>query len=138
MDHGIVQAQLVALLPGHVLEAVDGIGVAPAHGQMAGSVFIEQGIVEQNTAAADGAVLGDQGALAQVGGALVHGYHLLQGLFALLSAHFHSLAALEAEPELVDQLTTVGKGHLFPNTTKLNHHNQLQLYLFAFFPEKLP
>ena len=67
---GVVDAQGAALFQGAVLEAVDGVGEAHAQGQMAGGVLVEQGVVEQQAQVADGAVVGHQGAFAQVGAAL--------------------------------------------------------------------
>ena len=67
VDHGIVDAQLLALLQCLVVVVADGIGEAAANSQMAGCVLIEQGVIEQNAAFADGALLGNQSALAEVG-----------------------------------------------------------------------
>ena len=50
-----------------VLKVVDGVGKAHAQRQMAGGVLVEQRVVEQQAGLADGAVVGHQGALAQIG-----------------------------------------------------------------------
>ena len=95
VDHGIVDAQLTALLQRLVLEVLDGIGKAHAQSQMAGSVFIEQGVVEQNAALADRAVLGNRSTLAQLCCAFIHGNHGVQQVFTHFCLCFHDNAALK-------------------------------------------
>ena len=52
MDHGVVNAQRLALFQSLVVMVTDGIGETAAHSQVAGSVFVEQGVIEQDTASA--------------------------------------------------------------------------------------
>ena len=60
VDHGIVDAQLAAFFQAFVLEVYDRVGKAHTNGQVASCVFVEQRIVEQQAAFADGAALGHQ------------------------------------------------------------------------------
>ena len=83
VNHGFVDAQSAALGKGLAVMIPNGIGKACAHRQMAGGIFIEQGAVEQQTALADGALLGYQSALSQIGSTLVHGKHGVQQFLAL-------------------------------------------------------
>ena len=77
---------------------------------MAGGVFVKEGVVEQDAALGDGAVLRHQGALAQVGGAFVHGNHGGKGFLALLRHGLHCLAVFKADIEILNQLALVGQG----------------------------
>ena len=49
MDHGIVDTQLLALLEGLIVVITDTIGEATANCQVAGSIFIKEGFIEQQT-----------------------------------------------------------------------------------------
>ena len=49
MNDGIVDAPGLQLLGAHAFKAGDALAEAPAQGHMAGGVFVEQGIVEQNS-----------------------------------------------------------------------------------------
>ena len=57
VDHGVIDAQGAALGQGLVLKVVNGVGKAHAQGQMAGGVFVEQRVVEQQSGLADGTVV---------------------------------------------------------------------------------
>ena len=72
MGDGIVEAASLQLLLIHVAAALDA-GVSLAEGDVAGGVFVEQGVIEQQLLIGDGAVVGHQRHLAEVSGALVHG-----------------------------------------------------------------
>ena len=72
MGHGVVQTVGLHLLPGHGLAALNALGIRLAEGQMAGGVFIKQGIVKQNLLVGNGTVIGHQRYLAEVAGPLVH------------------------------------------------------------------
>ena len=109
VDHGVIDAQGAALGQGLVLKVVNGVGKAHAQGQMAGGVFVEQRVVEQQSGLADGTVVGHQGALAQIGAALVHSDKLGQQVVVLLGVPLHSLARVEANPELVDELPLIAQ-----------------------------
>ena len=63
MDHRFIDTQGTALFQGLIVVVPDGVGEALAHCQVAGSVFIEQGVVKQDAAFADGACLGNPGNL---------------------------------------------------------------------------
>ena len=93
-----------------MLIIVDGVGKAHAQGQVAGGVLVKEGVVEQQAGLADGAVVGHQGALAQVGAALVHGDELGEQVVVLVGVPLHRLALMEANPEAVDKLALVGQG----------------------------
>ena len=60
MDHRIIDPHIPALLQGIVLAVTDGVGISSAHGQMAGCILIKQGVVEQDPAFCNGALLGNQ------------------------------------------------------------------------------
>ena len=54
MDHRFIDTQCPALFQRLVVVVTDGVGEALAHSQVAGGVLIEQGVIEQNAAFADG------------------------------------------------------------------------------------
>ena len=110
MDHGVVDAQAAALLQGLALEVPDGVGKAHAQGQMAAGILVKQRVVEQQAGLVDGGVEGHQGALAQIAAALVHGDELGQQVVVDLGVPLHGLALVEADPELVDELTLIAQG----------------------------
>ena len=68
MDHGFVDTQSAALFQSLVVVVTDGICETLANSQVAGSIFIEQSVVEQDAALADGACLRNQSALTQITG----------------------------------------------------------------------
>ena len=61
-------------------------GIRLAEGDVAGGVLVKKSVVEQDLLVGDGAVVGHQGHLAEIGGALVHGNSSLQRLLALFRA----------------------------------------------------
>ena len=111
MDHGLVQTHGVALIQRQLLEALNGIGITVAQCQMAGGVLVKEGVVEQQLCVADGAVVGYQRALAQIGAALIHGDELGQQLTVHLGVPLHGLTLVEADPELVDELALIAQRH---------------------------
>ncbi len=58
VDHGVIDAVAAALLQSLVLEVPDGIGVAHAQGQVAGGIFVKQGVVEEIAALGNGELWG--------------------------------------------------------------------------------
>ena len=72
MFHGVVDAELAALVEGLVLEILYGIRKTHAERDMACGVLVEEGLVEQEAVLGDRGVYGDQRALTEVCGALVH------------------------------------------------------------------
>ena len=110
MVGGLVES--CGLLPGLVqlLPAPDAGGVGGAEGQVAGGVLVKQGVVEQNARVADGGVIGHQGHLPQVGGALVHGDGVFQHLFPLFRVDVHDLPAPEVQIEVPHQVAVQGQG----------------------------
>ena len=66
MGQRIVQAVGLYLLPGHGLAAFNALGICLAEGQMAGSVFVKQGVVKQDACLVDGAVIRHERALAEI------------------------------------------------------------------------
>ena len=101
MDHRIVDAQLTALIQRFIVMIPNGIREAGTKSQVAGSIFIKQGVIEQQAALANRTLLRNQCALAQIGCALVHGDHGVQQLLTLFCLGFHSLTALKAEGEIL-------------------------------------
>ena len=77
---------------------------------MAAGVLVKQRVVEQQAGLVDGGVEGHQGALAQIAAALVHGDELGQQVVVDLGVPLHGLALMEADPELVDELTLIAQG----------------------------
>ena len=55
--------------------------------QVTGSVLVKKGVIEKNLLVGDGAVIGHQGHLAEIGGPLVHGDGGLQGLLPVSYTH---------------------------------------------------
>ena len=111
MGQRIVQAVGLHLLPGHGLAAFNALGICLAEGQMAGSVFVKQGVVEQNLLIGNGAVIGDQSHFSEVAGALVYTDGGFQEFLTLFGVGFHDLAVPDDEVELVDDVATVHQRH---------------------------
>ena len=109
VDHGVVDAELAAVLQRLVLEVADRVGKAHAEREMAAGVLVKEGVVEQEARLVDGRVKRHQRAFAKIPAALVHLDELGEQLVVLLRVPFDGLALVEADPEAVDQLTLVGK-----------------------------
>ena len=101
----------MALVQRQLLEALNGVGIAVAQCQMAGGILIKEGVVEQQLSVADGAVVGHESALAEVAAALIHSNELGQQIAVDLRIPFHGLALMEADPELVDELSLIAQRH---------------------------
>jgi len=110
VHHRVVDAELAAFVQRAVLVIPDGVGEAHAERQVARGIFIEQRVVEEQAGFADGRVVGDERALAEIAAALVHGDDLGQKRLVFLRVPFLSPALMEADPEAVDQLALVGQG----------------------------
>ena len=50
MDHGIVDAQGTALLQSLIVVIPDGVSITHAQRQVAGSIFVKQGVIEKDAA----------------------------------------------------------------------------------------
>ena len=99
------------LLLGHILAPLDALGIGLAKGQVAGGVLIEQGIVEQQLLIADGAVIGHQSHLAEVGRALVQGGLRLQLLLAHLGVDLDDPALPDDKMEVLHQIAAQHQRH---------------------------
>ncbi len=110
MGDGAVEARRLLLLRGHILAAPDTAGVRLAEGQMAGGVFVEQGLVEQDPGIADGGIVGHQGHLTQVVGALVGVDGPAQVFLPHPGVYVHDAAALEVQVEVLHQIAVHGQG----------------------------
>ena len=104
MDGGLVHAALFQLLLGQAGAALGGAGVAGTKGDVAGSVLIEQGAVEQRAAAVDGAGCGHQCHLTDMAGTLIGIQQPAQQVSALLGSMLNDLAILEGDMESLDEL----------------------------------
>lgn len=102
---GVVHAAGCQFLLGKAGAAHGGAGVAVAKGDVAGSVLVKQGVVEQLAAAVNGAGGGHQCHLTDVACALVGVQQLTQQICALVGAVLHHLAILEGNVEILDQLS---------------------------------
>ena len=78
---------------------------------MAGGVLVEEGVVEEGLLVGDGAVIGHQGDLAEIGGALVHADGALEEFLALAGVDLGDLAVPEHHVEIVDDVAVVHQGH---------------------------
>ena len=79
----VVSTSLCKLLPGIVHTTFQRVGVTPSKRQVAGGVFIKQGIVKQNMFLRNRRMVGHQRNLAQTAGALVRIQQPLQNRMAL-------------------------------------------------------
>ena len=104
MDGRLVHAALFQLLLGQAGAALGGAGVAGTKGDVAGSVLIEQGAVEQRAAAVDGAGCGHQCHFADMAGTLIGIQQPAQQVSALLGSMLNDLAILEGNMESLDEL----------------------------------
>ena len=104
MDGRLVHAALFQLLLGQAGAALGCAGVAGTKGDVAGSVLIEQGAVEQRAAAVDGAGCGHQCHLTDMAGTLVGIQQPAQQVSALLGSMVNDLAILEGDMESLDEL----------------------------------
>ena len=77
---------------------------------MAGCIFVKQGIIEQDSAFADGAFLRHQGTFAQISRSLIHRNHGLEQFFPRAGMDFHGLSILKPDGEVLDQLSPIGQG----------------------------
>ena len=104
MDGGLVHAAFFQLLFGQAGAALGGAGVAGTKGDVAGSVLIEQGAVEQRAATVDGAGCGHQCHLTDMAGTFVGIQQPAQQVSALLGSMVNDLAILEGDMESLDEL----------------------------------
>ena len=111
MRVALVHAVREELLLRHVEAAGEALGKAHAQGEVAARVLVVERVVEQDAALADGRILGDERALAETTGVLVRVHDLLEHLVAALCPVLHHATALEAQPEVSDDLTGVHQGH---------------------------
>ena len=58
VHHGLVETHSVALVQRQLLEALNGVGIAVAQCEVAGGIFIKEGVIEQQLCVTDGAVVG--------------------------------------------------------------------------------
>ena len=110
MDHGVVDAELAALVERFVLEVIDRVGKAHAERQMAAGVLVKKRVVKQNAGLVDGRVERHQRALAEIRTSLVHFNELRQKIVVFLRVPLDGFSLVEANPEAVNELRLVGKG----------------------------
>ena len=110
MDSGIVQALGQQLGAVHLAAALDVGGIASAKGNVAGGIFIKQGVIEQHAALVDGARCRNQGDFANAAGILVGGKQLSQQAGVLLRAMLNNFAVLEGHMPALNQLAVVHIG----------------------------
>ena len=87
-----------------------GAGIAGTEGDVAGRIFIEQGAVEQRTAAVDGTGSGHEGHFADAAGTGVGVQQLPQQLRPLLGPVLDDLAILKGDMEALDELAVEEQG----------------------------
>ena len=76
---------------------------------MAGRVLVEEGVVEHYAAVPYRALIGHERALAEHARALVHGDERPERLLVPAGPAVHGAPALEADPEVLDELSAVGQ-----------------------------
>ena len=86
------------------------IDISLSKRQMASGILVNQRIIEQNTAAVNGAVPRHQCTFTQISTAFIHANQLIQQLRICLSAPLHSLALMEADPEILRRLSMEAQG----------------------------
>ena len=111
MDHGVVHAQSPCFLHAVLVKVFQAAGIAHAQSQMAGGILVKEGVVKQDAALPDRALIGHKSTLAQHGGTLVHGQHQLQGLLVFLRVGLHYPALFKAQGEILNEHAPVGQGH---------------------------
>lgn len=107
---GVIDADLVELFLGHVLKALHALVKAEAERQMAGGIFIEERIVEEQAGLMDRRLLRHERALAKIVAALVHADDLLENILSLFGLNFHGAALFKADGEVFDELPLIGEG----------------------------
>ena len=110
MYHGVVYALFLALLGSQLLISLEDVAEALTHGKMTSGILIEEGVVEHQSRLTNGAVVGNESALAEICRSLVHGDHFLEESLALLCVNLNGASLLKANGEILDELALIGKG----------------------------
>ena len=106
---GVVDADLVQLLLGHALKALDALVEAEAEREMARGVLIEERVVEEQTGLVDRGLLRHERDLAEIVTALVHADDLLENVLPLFGLDLHGAALFKPDGEVLDELALVGE-----------------------------
>ena len=109
MNHRIVDTHLMQFIFALVVAVFDNINKASAQSKVAASVFIEQGVVEQQTGLVDRAVKRNQRTFAQIACTLVHRKHFVQKVIVLFCVSFYCFSVFKANPEILNQLTLIAQ-----------------------------
>ena len=111
MRVGIVQARSLEFFLAHGFAAFHALGIRFAEGEMAGSIFVEKGVVEENFLVGDGTVVGDERDLAEIRRALVLGDGGAQDVLALFGVQVDDPAVLDDKVEILNDVAVVDKRH---------------------------
>ena len=110
VDDRVVDAHRFLLLLGVLIVVAQGVGEPSSEREVACGVLIEEGVVEQKAELVDGGRIGHQRDLAEVCRALVHADDGAEQFLVLCRLDLDDLAALEANREVLDELTVIGQG----------------------------
>src|SRR6188474_2969540 len=100
MNKTFVSAFGCKLFIGHIVAALDGRPVGIAKGNVTRRIFIEERIVEKDSALADGRTVGYQCYFSQAGSVLVGFDELAQIVLALPCRDFYRPAVLKGQREI--------------------------------------
>ena len=84
MNHRFVDTHLATFLKGVFVIVLDAVGEALAQCQVTSGIFIEQSVVEKQTAVTYRRIVRHKGAFAEIVGAFVHIYKDVEELLILL------------------------------------------------------
>ena len=107
MGGGVVEPCFFELVHAHAGAVLDAGGVGGAQSEVAGGVFVEQGIVEQDIHIGNGGVVGNEGDLTQVVGAFAGFDEVFEGFFAGFGLVAYDLAVFKGQREVVDELAVI-------------------------------
>ena len=109
MNYRVVNSKLADLLVGIFVVVANEVCKSASEREMAGRVFVKEGVVEKKSRLADRRGLGHERALAKICRALVHRDYLAEQVCVFLSTDLNGASALEFNPEVIDKLSCIGK-----------------------------
>ena len=91
MRIGIIQDRGLEIFLAHGLAALDALGVRLTEGEVAGRIFVEERVVEENLLVRNGTVIGNERDLTEIRRALILGDGGFQDVLALFRVRLDDL-----------------------------------------------
>ena len=102
VDQAFVPALCSELFIRHLFTADDRFAIGISQCNVAGCIFIEKAVIEQNAALANGRAVGDECYLAEPTRVFIHFNHLAKGFLTLLGRDINHLAVFKCQAEILD------------------------------------